>query len=154
PDRLYQLAAGPEVLRRDRDFALPRPAVMLLLLLAPPVLCGGWYWVWRLRNPDGLRLARQRRSRAGSQALASLQLLARSDRAGVQEMAAIVTTYLQDRLDFPVFEPTPAEVLAHLEHAGYTATVGAQAAAWFQACDAARFSGEHARKQTDQMRLA
>jgi hypothetical protein len=151
---LYHLAEGPEVLTQRHDFALPGPAVLVVLAFAPPALCGICYWLWCIWNPDGPCLARRRRSRAGVQALASLHAIARDDQAGAQGIAAVVTTYLQHRLDLPVIEPTPAEVQAHLEHAGCASILSGQAADLFRLCDAACFSGEDSRGQRGLLQAA
>ena len=114
------------------------PAV---LLLAPPLLCGAWYLCWRRLYPDAARVARQRRSLAarralrrlrGARRLPSVQQAARS--------AAVAADYLRARFDAPAEEPTPDEAAACLGRAGCSSALAEQAAAFFRACDAARFA--------------
>ncbi len=76
PEEAFQLATGPEVLARRtarRPWSLPGPLVLVLLFAAPPLVCLGWYLVWRRLYPDTARLARVRRSRAAQLALALLR---------------------------------------------------------------------------------
>ena len=54
--------------------------------------------------------------------------------------AAVVAEYLRSRFNAPAEEPTPTEAAACLERAGCSAALAEQSAAFFRACDAARFA--------------
>lgn len=148
PARLYELVEGSQVLRHERPSAPPGLTGILLLLLAPPALCAGWYVTWRRLYPDAARLTRRRRSRAARQALGALETAGRDDRAP-EKAAAITALYLRQRVDLSAAEPTPAEVAGHLEGAGFPAVLGARVAEFFRECDAARFGPGPLRGGTD-----
>jgi hypothetical protein len=133
PEFLYEIVTGPRVLRRE-DPAWPGLPALLMLLVAPPVLCALWYVRWRRRHPDAARLARQRRSRAAEQALQALR-----GGAGPGRVAGLVAEYLRQRLDLPAEEPTPPEAARHLRRLGFAPALARRAAGLFRACDAARF---------------
>lgn len=143
PDMLYDITAGPAVLRSQDGWGLPSPFVLALLVLVPPAVCAGWYVAWRRLYPDSARLVWQRRSRAARQALRALRKLHRHP-AGQQtpQAAAILADYLRRRTDFSPAEPTPAEVTAHLVNAGASAPLAEKVALFFEVCDAARFAPE------------
>ncbi len=141
PERLYQLAEGPDVLRSEPSSVLPGLATVLALVLLPPALCAGWYGVWRWRNPEAIRLTQRRRSRAGQKALLALRPL--SDHPPpeqARQAAAVLTEYVRQRFDLSPAEPTPAEVADRLERIGAPAELASAAARLLRACDAARFS--------------
>jgi hypothetical protein len=139
PERMFQVVAGSAVLRREQPASLPGPfGLLLLLLLAPPLLCGAWYGIWRRLYPDAARLVRRRRSRAAQEALHALH--APPQPAEVARLAALVAGYLRQRLDLTTAEPTPPETVRHLERMGVSAPLAAQAGSFFAACDAARFA--------------
>jgi hypothetical protein len=145
PESFFQLAAGPDaVLRHDEPFAFPGLLSLVLALLVPPALCGGWYLLWRYLDPDAARQTRQRQSRAARQALHELHVLSRgaaSDPAN--QVAATMTDYFRQRWDLSAAEPTPDEVSALLHQHGCTGEAAEQAAAFFRACDVARFAPDH-----------
>jgi hypothetical protein len=106
------------------------------VLAAPPLLALAAYRIGRRLWPD-VEGARQRgRSRAAREALRALQ---RGKRLAATT-AATVTTYLQQRLDLPTAEPTPRETAEWLAARGCRSELVAQAARFFEACDAARFA--------------
>lgn len=141
PEAVYQLVEGPQVLRRDEAAALPGPGVLLVLLLAPPVLCAVWYVSWRRLHPGAARRTRQRRSRAARLALGSLRSLEGEDRPRQGGgAAAIVADYLRQRFDLRALEPTPSEVEAHLKQTGIAAPIVARVGEFLRACDAVRFA--------------
>jgi hypothetical protein len=143
PDSVYRCVTGPAVVRQVEPFALPGPILLTILLVAPPVACAVWFAIWQRRYPDVARLARQRRSRAARQALKAIPGLEKIA-AAEQALRAkeIFVEYLQERLDFRVFEPTPLEVAEHLEQVGAAPEIVRGAAQFFAACDAARFAHE------------
>jgi hypothetical protein len=141
PESVYQLAEGPAVLGRPSAWSLVGPMAAGLVLLGTPVVCIGWYLLWRRLYPDAARLARQRRSQAAQHALKALHAL-RKQAPGEQarQAAAIVAAYLRQRVDLPAVTPTPEEAAAHLRRAGITADATGQVARFFQTCDAVRFA--------------
>jgi hypothetical protein len=141
PDAVYQLAEGSALLRRQDSGLLPVLLGVTLSLLIPPLLCMGGYVLWRRRHPDAARLARQRRSRAAQEALQALQALRKHPGSEpTRRIAAIVAAYLHERLDWPIAEPTPAEAVSCLKHAGFSAEPARKANQFFRTCDAARFA--------------
>jgi hypothetical protein len=109
-------------------------------LLGPPLGCAAWYAIWRRVYPDAARKTKQRRCRAATLALKQLERLPRgSTEVRAAHIAAAVTIYLQQRLDLPAAEPTPAEAAAHLRTAGCPDTLSDRAELFFKSCDAARF---------------
>jgi len=148
PDQVYELMEGPELLRNDRALPSPGPAAVLLLLLAPPALCAGWYITWRRLYPDAARLAHRRRSRAARQALEALHAATNEDGAP-KTTAAVLANYLRQRADLTAAEPTAAEVADHLQRSGFSSLLAARVAEYFRKCDAARFGPEPLRSGTD-----
>jgi hypothetical protein len=138
---MFQTADRNAVVRRDHSHAQPSIWAVALLLALPPIGCAAWYAVWKARHPVAAQLARQRRSRAAARALQTLQAIARhpAEDAAAQT-AGVITSYLQQRFDFPVLRPTPAEVDRHLEGSGCPPDRVAQATAFYRSCDAARFA--------------
>jgi hypothetical protein len=141
PERTFELAESPRVLERHGTARFPGAAVLVSALLAPPLLGGGWYLVWRRFNPDATRRARIRQSLAARQALHALNALgpAEADQRAYR-VARIAAGYLQQRLGLPTAEPTPGEVAACLGRAGSSEVLAGKAAEFFRACDAARFA--------------
>jgi hypothetical protein len=140
PDLFLQTQPAAAVLDRRAAWSLPGWPYLILLLLAPPLVCAGWYMIWRRLYPDAARRLQQRRSRAATLALKLLQRLPRGatdERA--THIAAAVTTYLQQRLDLPAAEPTPVEAARHLRAAGYPDALTKRAEEFFHTCDTARF---------------
>jgi hypothetical protein len=78
--------------------------------------------------------------RAARQALHQLHA---ARRLGAEERAmrtaAIVTGYLQERMDMPIAEPTPQEIAAFFAQHACSPVLCEQAVRFFQACDNARF---------------
>jgi hypothetical protein len=140
PENLFRLGTGRALFARQTPWSPPGPVGAGLLLLGPPALCWAWYAWWRRRYPDSARLVRQRRSRA---ARAALRLLEQAEGLAPAEQAeaaaAAVAGYLQQRLDLPVAEPTPAETARHLLKVGCSLDLTEQAEGFFRVCDAVRF---------------
>jgi hypothetical protein len=141
PDLFLQAAPAARVLTRGVPWSMPGVPVLVALVLAPPLVCAGWYFAWRRLYPDAARRVQQRRSRAATLALRQLERLPRGateERAA--HIAAAVAAYLQQRLDLPTAEPTPAEAAGHLRTAGCPDALSQRAEQFFRTCDAARFS--------------
>jgi hypothetical protein len=133
-------SGGPALLTRQTPWSPPGLALVLLLLLSPPLACAAWYVAWRRLNPHAGRLKERRRSRAARQALSRLE---KAERAPLEQrpplVAAAVADYLRERTDLAVAEPTPREARVCLVRAGCSAAVVDQAVTFLHACDAARF---------------
>jgi hypothetical protein len=141
PDRVYQIVEGPSVLRSEETPWVPRFPMLALLVLSPPVLCTAWYLVWRRLNPDAVRLAVEQGSRAAREAVAAVEKLRRLP---AEEQAAraeeVVLDYLRKRLDLELMEPTPPEVVTHLQRHGASLDAQQEADDFFKACGTARFA--------------
>jgi hypothetical protein len=137
----YPFQTGAALLERWEPEALPSVWLLGLALLAPPFVCLGWWILWRRWFPDAARQAGRRRSRAARLALKALRPIRSlpADEAGAR-LAAIVTQYLRQRLDFSAEEPTPFEATAHLQQEGIDAELAEQVSELIRACDAARFT--------------
>jgi hypothetical protein len=141
PASVYQLVEGETVLRHDLPFSLPGPYALAALLIGPPALGGIWYLIWQRCYPDALRQARKCRSRAAQHALKALQRSRRLDaELRAQQVEAILAGYLRQRHDLVTAEPTPGEILGHLERCGVSAALARDVASFFSHCDAARFA--------------
>jgi hypothetical protein len=140
PESAFLLATGPEVLERQTPWTLPSIATCVILLIAPPMGCIAWYLVWLRLYPDAARLASQRRSRAARRALQALHAARRLDtQTRAARTTAIVTDYLQQKLDLAIAEPTPREVELLFTQHGCSSALIEQAVRFFEACDSARF---------------
>jgi hypothetical protein len=139
-DSAYDFAKGPGVLQRERAFLLPGTPILILLLLASLLPGAVWYGIWLYRYPDAARAARQRRSRAARQALRALDRATHQPEQAAERSATILLTYLRNRLEFDVTEPTPAEVARCLENAGSRPALVQETVRFLKACDAARFA--------------
>ncbi len=142
PPGVFEIATGDAVLRREAPSWWFEPWALALLALAPPLLCGAWYVVWRRLHPDALQLRQRRHARAVRQAIRELK---RAADPGGAATAAVVTRYLRQRFDLTVAEPTPAEVAACLQQAGASAALVRRATGLLGACDGARFAPTGAR---------
>ncbi len=140
PEEAFQLATGPGLLTTVRPWKPPGPAILILLLAAPPTGCLGWYLVWRRLYPDAARLARQRRSRAAQLLLDLLRKAPAAPQERAQFAERAVTRYLRLRLDLAIEEPTPGETAAHLTHRGLSEPMTAAISRFYQTCNAARFA--------------
>jgi hypothetical protein len=140
PAAAFEIVTGPEVLARPTRWPVPGLAAALVVVLAPPAACIGWWLVWRKLYPDAARRTQQRRSRAARRALHSLQQTSGlAGQALAARVAAVMTGYLHERLDLAPREPTPAEVQAHLAHRGPLQHLAPALGELYRACDAARF---------------
>ena len=140
PASAFVLSTGSAVLQRQTPWTPPRLGTIAALLLAPPLGCVVWYFLWRRMYPDAARLASQRRSRAARRALNALRSARRLDAASrAARTAAIIAGYLQQRLDLASVEPTPHEVALLFAQQGFSSELTAQASEFFETCDRARF---------------
>jgi hypothetical protein len=71
-----------------------------------------------------------------------------------RRLAALVTTYLQDRLELPAADPSPAEAAAHLRRLGVSAELRKQTAHFYRVCDTVRFAPEPALGRDDLTTMA
>jgi hypothetical protein len=143
PDYLYQITTGPEVLKHESDAVFPNVWTLVLLSLAPPVLCIGWFLLWKRRHPNQARMSRLRKSRAARQALLSLSAMNGASgqlREEARNVAKVLMGYLQERLDLRAIEPRPADIASHLTNKGVPADLVDRTAELFGACDMVRFS--------------
>jgi BatD DUF11 like domain len=140
PERIYELVTGPAVLQPAQASERISAVTLAVLLLVPPLLCGGWYLAWRHFCPDAARRARWHRSRAAQHALQRLRGLARAGSA--EGSAAVVADYLRQSLALSTAEPTPAEALSQLHRAHVPPPLAARVAQFLRACDAGRFAPE------------
>jgi hypothetical protein len=132
----HQLVTGPEVLRRQAP-SRPSLPLLIVLIVAPPLLCACWYVLWRRCLPDERKLARQRRSQAAERALIALGAL---NGESAERVSFLVTAYLRERLDLGSMEPTPREAARHLRRLGASSAIARQTAELFRSCDTQRFS--------------
>lgn len=102
------------------------------------ILTVAWVRLWRVRNPDGVRLANLRRNRAVRLALDGLT---RAER--VPEPAALVAKHLRDfladRHDFHNLGTVPMDIERELRTTTVPDTKIANVVKLFRACDEARF---------------
>jgi hypothetical protein len=133
PDSFYSITESRDVLTRSGPFIVLSGPSWALLLILPPVVCVAGVFAWRRLFPHEAEQARQYRLASASRAVAQLQ-------AGKVAASVIVSGYLSDRFDFAVEDPTPAEVFSFLKRRGFALVRCAQAQAFFQACDAARYT--------------
>jgi hypothetical protein len=140
PDPVLHVVSGSSVLRQEAPLHLPGWGVATLVLI-PPLLCLTWLIAWRRLNPDAVRLAKQRRSRAARLALRSLGALTRTPpEEQALRIKEVLVDYLRERFDFTILEPTPFEVAGHLRASGVSDKSAGQARDFFAECDAARFA--------------
>jgi hypothetical protein len=137
PDRLFQLEAGPPLL--DREPFAPGIGSWALLFGMGLVIAGGWYAGWRWVYPEGVRLARLRRSRAARRAADAIGRAGRgADPAGT--IAAVVIGYLRARFPLPPGAETPTEIGDGLRAAGLAAPQVDWVEAFLRRCDEFRFA--------------
>ena len=133
PDSFYRCAEIGSVLTEP---AAPIPlsdAQLAYILAATPLACLVGAMAWRRYRPDEGGRQQRQRSRAANLALAQLQ-------AGTDTAWSAIRLYLQERFAFPVSDPTPADVAAFLKRRGFAKDLCTQCGAFFQACDAVRFT--------------
>lgn len=140
PERFFQVTEGSEVLRRQSSFTLSWGLAMVLIL-APPALCMGGYFIWSKLYPDAANQARRRRSRAARRALRSLRSYSGKKAEDAVAMGQVLVNYLRERFELTAADPTHAEVAAFLHHLGCPDPLIGRTARYFQECDAIRFAG-------------
>lgn len=133
PDSFYQINQGEDVLARTTPTFSLSAVSFAILLAVPPLACLLGAWTWRRVFPDERRRRARHRSQAAQRALAHLK-------AGRDSTWSIVRTYLHERFDFGVDDPTPADVTVFLKQRGFAMERYAKGQAFFQRCDAVRFT--------------
>ncbi len=135
----------------ERFFALPDPnratarqpawfdwiGLIAILSVAPTV----WIFIWRKRNPDGLRLAKLRRNRAVRAALDGLDRAGRSPEP-VAAAVRVFHVYLAARFGAAAPSPTPGDIARAMAEVELPAGRIAEAVQLVRDCDASRFAGE------------
>jgi hypothetical protein len=106
-----------------------------LFLVLPPILCVAVVFGYRRAFPSASARSQRFRSEAARRAL--VQLERRSGPAWT-----VVACYLHERFGFAAADATPAEVAAFLQRRGFARPLIKQARAFFQDCDAVRFTPE------------
>lgn len=140
PESVYEIATGPSVLRRPFTWNVPVISAGFILVAAP-LACVVWYFVWKRWYPDAARLAHRQRSQAAQQALSALAALKKRPAPDRPRAAAeAVVAFLRHRADLPLTLPSPEEVESHLRRTGLTDEVAATAARFIRDTDAARFA--------------
>jgi hypothetical protein len=133
PESFYARATSDEVLRSMTPMPLSVYPIIGLVLL-PPLLCLLAVWSYRRYRPEPRERVRRQRSEAASRAIAQLKTVPAWE---------VVERYLRERFDFPVLHATPAEVSSFLKRRGFAKALCAQSGAFFEACDAVRFTRTH-----------
>ncbi len=141
PESVYAVPDASQLLERRGPPEPPSIWLTSLLLIAPPLLCLGWYQAWRRYWPSSLDADRRQRSRAAKEALRMLEEIdSLPPVAAATRAAAALTNYLRQRLGLPAEEPTPAEVADRVRNQGCSDALAAQTATIYEQCDAIRFS--------------
>jgi hypothetical protein len=139
-EEFFELARGPDLLGRQERWQPPGVVSLALLLLALPLLGWATLLVWRRLYPDAVRLAQRRRSRAARLALLALERSRRRPaREQAEDVARTLAGYLNQRLELPLGEPTPAETEAWLRQQGLAEELCGQIHGLLCACDESRF---------------
>ena len=116
----------------------PGAMAWLAAIAAIAILTVAWVRLWRVRNPDGVRLANLRRNRAVRLALDGLTRAERTP-----EPAALVAKHLRDfladRHDFHNLGTVPMDIERELRAAMVPDAKIANVVKLFRACDEARF---------------
>jgi hypothetical protein len=133
PERFFRLADN------YREPTGPGLAGWFGLMLTVPLATAVWILLWRLRNPEGVRLARLRRNRAVAKALDVLSRAAKSADPAANAAAA-VRVYLTERWDMSPAATVPAEIAESLRETKFPAQRIEVVAEFFRECDAARFA--------------
>jgi hypothetical protein len=133
PESLYAVTTSPDILAHGEPSLRLTGLPFVLVVGLPPLACFFAVMLWRRFFPDEIRRAREHRHGAARRALRALE----ADGGNAWD---IVCRYLQERLDFPVEDPTPAEVFGFLKRRGFTIAVCDQGRAFFDACDSLRYT--------------
>jgi hypothetical protein len=140
PERFYEIARGPEVLRSDSNW-LPVSWLVVVLAICPPALSLGWLVWWNHQNPAGARRARLRRSRAARQAL---QALRSCNGVGSKEEARRVSDgvsdYLKLRFDHQVPQDLPWQTAISTRNENLGPDCHERIAVFFRACERIQYA--------------
>jgi hypothetical protein len=143
PASVLELATGSEVLLARSSWAGPTGGLVLLVVASPPLLCLGWYWLWRRLYRDANRLVQLRRSRAARRAIHAIDRARRQHgRVRAEEVARAVASYLAERFDLHQAEPTPIETATWLRERGLSAELVDRGQGVLDACARTRFQPE------------
>ncbi len=137
PEQLFAVATGPHLLEKPKSIAGFWP--WLLVGIVGPLSALTWFLAWQRAFPDARRLARMRRSRAARRAIDAIQ---RANQANdtPATIAEAVSGYLRTRFPLPLGAVTPGEIETALVELKVSAPECAAVAAFFRACDEARFA--------------
>jgi hypothetical protein len=131
-----RLGMSPDTAGDHRSPVWPLAVVVFLL---PPLVCIGWFAIWRRGNPEAAQLAATRRTRAAAHALRSLH--ARTDEPA-RQVASALLVYLQARADLPATATTPAELAESMQRRQRPERLVTAAVDILRRCDEARFAPE------------
>lgn len=129
PASFYELPDAAAVRAPWPTPAAPPAWLLVAALVGPPLLAILGVIGWRGRFARSRRRPRSLAARRARQAL-----------AGAEPVWTVLAGYLRERFDWPIAEPTPAEVRQRLRRHGVARPIAGQAAALLEACDAARFA--------------
>jgi hypothetical protein len=114
--------------------------VATLALILPAIGFCVWLIWWRQFNPDAAKLARLRRAHAVRTALDALKRAVSLPRVELgDQSAAIVRSFLQERLGLPNHCVTATEIEQFLKQSHLPESLIARATMFFRDCDFARF---------------
>jgi len=135
PESLYVVVPADRTTARYGPTVLPPIWAMIVLGTIPPLVCLVWFWVWRRLNPDAVRQAGKRRSRAAQEALQSVGKC-----KSVKPLEQVLTRFLQQRFDLAITAPTPLEAMTHLMRVGVSLEAVQRTGEVYRDIAAARFS--------------
>ncbi len=137
PEFLFHPATGPDVIGRGPF--VPCQWAWLAAVCFGPLVCFGWFLVWRRVFPDAAQLARMRRSRAARRATDAIRKANRMPDPPAA-VANAVLGYLRTRFPIPEAAVTPSEIAAALKERNVPDEIAEETGDVFRACDRARFA--------------
>jgi hypothetical protein len=148
PDFLFHVTEGPSVLAQPKP-AWYSNAYTVLALLGPALVCGLWYWWWRLRDPGAAALANLRRTRVARAALDEIERLrGPADAENAGRIGRAMLGYLRERFGLEASVVTPAEVAGAISRAGLVEASVERVEAFLRECDAIHFGPAGSASQT------
>lgn len=136
PDSFYGRASSEKVLQSMPVYELNATRLVAWLTLSP-IACVVAVWLYRRSHPSRKVHVRRHQNGSAQRALASLPSA---------PPWHVVASYLRERLDFPALDGTPSEVMTFLKQRGIALSLCRQSRAFFEACDAARFTSSAAQE--------
>ncbi|MBI2808366.1 MAG: hypothetical protein HYX68_25545 [Planctomycetes bacterium] len=130
PASFYSIADARRVMAQPRKWS-PSGRQISVLLALPPLFCLAGVFLWRRTFSHAEGRARQLRRIEARQLISRLMVNTAPWK--------LVREYLADR-GFAAIDATPVEVAAFLKRRGFARAVCEQARAFFEQCDAERFS--------------